>query len=125
MVKNILSIAITVLLLLSAGLFEHFYLKKEFNEFNEVLVELYKKTEDRTALKEDGEAAQAIWEKKKKTLHIVIPHTSIVYVDYWLSEATGLIGEGKYELALPKLGVLRTIIEALPATYEPSLENIL
>lgn len=123
--KNILSILISLLLLISAGFYEHLYLRDQFDEVSEVLTTLYDKTEERIATKEDGLAVQSLWEEKKKTLHILIPHSSITYIDYWLCEATGLIGEKKYDLALPKLGVLLTIVKNMPKAYEPSLENIL
>lgn len=92
---------------------------------DEALTTYYQKTENQTSTTEDGKVVGKLWEEKKKTLHILIPHTSITYVDYWLTEATGLIGQGKYDLALPKLEVLLKVIEGLPATYEPTLENVL
>ena len=65
-----------------------------------------------------------MWTEKKSHLHIFVPHNDISYVDYWLSEACGLIYCGEFELALGKLEVLLEITKNLPGGYALKLENV-
>lgn len=124
MVKSI--IYMLTALLLCVGLFigVEIYVNKQFEEFSSALDELYKKTEDETANREDGYAVRTLWSDKKGKLHIFVPHNDISYIDYWLNEACGLIYNGEYELALGKIEVLKEIAKQLPDAYALKLENI-
>lgn len=124
MVRTIISILIAALLLLGACLFEANYIHREFDEFHAVLVTLYEKTDNQTANEEDAKAVRQLWEEKKRHLHVWVPHTDISYVEYWLSEAVGLIYMKRYDEALPKLEVLLEITKNLPGTYSLDPENV-
>ena len=52
---------------------------------------------------------RTLWTDKKSKLQVLIPHNDISYIDYWLSEACGLIKYGHYDLALGKIEVLKEI----------------
>ena len=67
---------------------------------------------------------RALWDDKKSKLHIFVPHNDISYIDYWLSEACGLLYNGEYELALGKVEVLKEISKNLPDAYNVKFENI-
>lgn len=124
MVKSIIYIAVAFLLCLATFIGVEIYLNKQFNEFHEAIGTLYRKVEDETANREDGYALKSMWTDKKSKLHIFIPHNDISYIDYWLSEACGLIYCGEYELALGKIEVLQEISKNLPGGYSLKLENI-
>lgn len=124
MVRTIVSILISLLILIGACLFEVYYIKDEFLAFHAVLETLYQKADDQTATAEDAKAVRDVWEDKKRHLHIWVPHTDISYIDYWLSEAVGLIYTKRYDEALPKLEVLLSIAQNLPATYTINPENV-
>ncbi len=100
------------------------YLNKQFDEFGEAIDVLYRKVEDSSANREDGYALREMWKEKKSKLHVFIPHNDISYVDYWLSEACGLIYKGDYGLALCNIEVLKEIVANLPGGYSFRLENI-
>lgn len=100
------------------------YLKNQFKDFGEAVDTLYKKVETNTAVREDGYAVRKLWEDKKSKLHVFVPHNDISYIDYWLSEACGLIYENEYSLALGKIEVLKEIVKNLPDAYTLKLENI-
>ena len=85
---------------------------------------MYYKIEDETATREDGYAVRTLWTDKKSRLQVLLPHNDISYIDYWLSEACGLIYTGQYELALGKIEVLKEIAKNLPDAYSLTLENI-
>ena len=67
---------------------------------------------------------RALWDDKKSKLHIFVPHNDISYIDYWLSEACGLLYNGEYELVLGKVEVLKEISKNLPDAYNVKFENI-
>ena len=73
---------------------------------------------------EDYEIYPTLWNNEKKSLHILIPHADIAYIDYWLGEATGCIAVGDFAEALTKLEVLTVICEQLPQQYRVSIENV-
>ena len=125
MVKSIIYSVVAFLLCLATFIGVDIYLNKQFDEFHEALQALYRKVENETANREDGYALREMWADKKSKLHIFIPHNDISYIDYWLSEACGLIYCGEYDLALGKIEVLQEITKNLPGGYSLKLENIL
>lgn len=124
MVKTIWTITLTIALLVGLGIFEHFFVKQQFNELESALYTLQEKVQEKTALKTDGETVRVLWNKEKEKLHMIIPHNNIAHIDNWLSEAIGLIETEHYELALSKIEVLIDICVQIPDTYGVSFENI-
>lgn len=124
MVKSIIYTVVAFLVCLGLFIGVEIYLDRQFDEFHDALQTLYKKVEDRTANREDGYAVKEMWSDKKSKLHVFIPHNDISYIDYWLSEACGLIYCKEYDLALGKIEVLQEITKNLPDAYTLKLENI-
>lgn len=124
MVKSVVYTLTAIALCLALFIGVHIYMGKQFSEFHDAVETLYKKVEDKTANREDGFAVRSTWTEKKSHLHIFVPHNDISYVDYWLSEACGLIYCGEFELALGKLEVLLEITKNLPGGYALKLENV-
>ncbi len=124
MVKTLWTISVTLVLLVGLGIFEHFFVEKQFDELKTALYVLYDKIEDETAQTTDAESVKTLWNKEKENLHIIVPHTNIANIDYWLSEAIGLIETKKFDLALSKVVVLIDMCEQIPDTYGVSFENI-
>ena len=124
MVKSIVYTATAIILCLALFIGVEIYLKNQFGEFHDALDTLYRKVENETVSREDGYALREMWADKKSKLHIFIPHNDISYVDYWLSEACGLIYRKQYDLALGKIEVLQEITKNLPGGYSLKIENI-
>ncbi len=124
MVKTVLSILISLALLVSAAVFELFYVNEQFDKFEEALSTLELKVREESANREDAEAVKILWEHEKKNLHVVIPHNDISYIDYWLGEAVSYIETKKFDDALSKIEVLVTICRQIPQTYGVTFENI-
>ncbi len=124
MVKSVVYTLTAIALCLALFIGVHIYMGKQFSEFHDAVETLYKKVEEKTANREDGFAVRSMWTEKKSHLHIFVPHNDISYVDYWLSEACGLIYCGEFELALGKLEVLLEITKNLPGGYALKLENV-
>ena len=125
MVKTIISIAISLLLLVSISILENLHIRKTFELFSDALEALYEKTESGVVTHEDGVAVETFWEKRKRTLHIWLPHTAILEIDYQLYEAVGYLYVEDFESAMPKLEILQGMCENIPQSYRFSLENIL
>ena len=124
MVKSIISTVVAIALCVGFFIWTHFYLYGQFGEFHSALQTLYDKIEREEASREDAYAVKKMWENKKSKLHILVPHNDISYLDYWLSEACGLIYNEKYDLALGKVEVLLEITKNLPDAYTIKLENV-
>ena len=86
---------------------------------------LYDKTEAGEVTYEDGTAVEKLWENQKKTLHIWLPHTAILEIDYQLYEAVGYIYVREYTSAMPKIEILLGMCVNIPQSYRFSIENIL
>ena len=125
MIRTIISIVITLALLVGAAVYENLHVQAAFALFSEAIASLYDKTEEESATYEDGTAVQALWEEQKRTLHIWIPHSSILEVDYQLYDAVGCLYVKDYKSAIPKLEVLMGMCENIPSSYSLRLENIL
>ena len=124
MVKAIATTLAAILLCAGFFIWTHFYLYGQFGQFNEALQTLYDKVENEDASREDAYAIKKMWENKKSRLQVLVPHNDISYLDYWLSEACGLIYNEKYDLALGKIEVLLEITKNLPDSYTIRLENV-
>lgn len=124
MVKAISYTLVAIALCVGLFIFSEWFLAKQFDDFSAALDALYEKVEENTASREDGYAVRALWSDKKSKLQFLVPHNDISYVDYWLSEACGLLYNGEYELALGKVEVLKEIAKNLPDAYKLRLENI-
>lgn len=124
MVKTVSSILISLALLVSAAVFELFYVNEQFDKFEEALSSLELKVREESANREDAEAVKILWEHEKKNLHVVIPHNDISYIDYWLGEAVSYIETKNFDDALSKIEVLVTICRQIPQTYGVTFENI-
>ena len=124
MIRTIASIGITLLLLFALSWYEIYYVNKVFEHFNEILLALHQKTETGTALYEDGTAVKAYWDKQRHRLHIWLPHSSLLEVDYQINEALGFLYLKNYEDALPKIDVLIGLSETIPDSYSLNPGNI-
>lgn len=124
MVKSICYTVAAILLCIGLFVFAEWYLGKQFDEFSSALDGLYEKIENENATAQDGYAVRSLWENKKAKLQVLVPHNDISYIDYWLSEACGLLVNEKYDLALGKIEVLKEITKNLPDAYSVKLENI-
>ena len=124
MVKSIVYTSAAILLCLGLFIFSNWYINKQFTEFSAALDTLYTKVEGQSASREDATAVRTLWDDKKAKLQIFLPHNDISYVDYWLSEACGLLYNEHYDLALGKIEVLQEIAKNLPDAYGLKLENI-
>jgi hypothetical protein len=124
MVKTLVSMICVALLLTVSSWYESNFVKRQFNEFNIVLEELYEKVDEETAVMDDVYAVQKNWIEKKKFLHAFIPHNEIKEVDLWLSEAVTLVRDKEWTDAISKIEVLIELSEQIPKTFKISWENI-
>lgn len=124
MVKTILSILLTLALLIGSVFIEQYFVDRQFDKFETALQTLDEKVRGETAVRGDAESVRILWESEKKLLHIVIPHTDISYIDYWLSEAVSLIETENYADALSKIEVLLVLCRQIPQTYRITFENV-
>ena len=125
LVKTIISILVVASMLIVGSIYEHNFVNKQFNEFNQVLVVLYDKIDNETATQDDVYAVQKNWLSKKKVLHIYIPHNEIKEIDLWLSESATLVRDKEWKEAISKIEVLIELSEQIPKTFILSWENIL
>ena len=125
MVKTFFSILVVASLLIVGSIYEHTFIKRQFDEFNQVLTVLYEKIDDETATQDDVYAVQKNWLSKKKVLHIFIPHNEIKEIDLWLSESVTLVRDKEWKDAISKIEVLIELSEQIPKTFVLSFENIL
>ncbi len=125
MVRSIISILVVACLLIVGSIYENFFIKKQFEDFNTVLTVLYDKIDNESATQDDVYAVQKNWLSKKRVLHIFIPHNDIKEVDLWLSESATLVRDKEWKDAISKIEVLIELSEQIPKTFMLSWENIL
>ena len=125
MVKSLCSFFCVLTIILAGAVFENNFIIRQFEEFGAVAEELYIKTENQTAVKDDAIAVQKNWLEKKKYLHNFIPHTEIKEMDLWIAESVSLIGDKKWDDALSKVEVIKELAEQIPKTFEIRIENVL
>ncbi|MCL1900845.1 MAG: DUF4363 family protein [Firmicutes bacterium] len=111
-------------LIIGLGVFEHFYLKAKFFEFEEKISEIYIDTKNEMSKPEEVEELELWWDDQKKTLHVFVPHTLLKEIDFYLAESKGLISAEKFEFALSKLEVLKTLVIDIPGSFTINFGNI-
>ena len=124
MIRTIASIFITLGLILGVSFYENNRLEKAFGELRTTFETLQEKSQLGTATYNDGIAARAFWDKKKKTLHFWMPHTALQEIDFQLNEAVGFLSLNDNEGALPKLEVLIGLTTSLPKSYNVDFKNV-
>ena len=125
MVKTIYSIAISVLILVLAGVCEQIYLKKTFESLHEDFTIAYLKIKEEKATPDDANAIKSRWIAQKKKLHFFISHNDIKEMDLWLSEAVAYLKLGNIEESVSKIEVAISLTEQIPQNYLIRFENIL
>jgi hypothetical protein len=125
MIKTLASIFVTLALIFGICFYENKRIDKTFTLFQDALLSLYDKTEAGKVTYEDGTSVEKLWENQKKTLHIWLPHTAILEIDYQLYEAVGYIYVREYTSAMPKIEILLGMCVNIPQSYRFSIENIL
>lgn len=125
MVKTLISMLCVAVILFFGSVFEMNFIHRQFDEFHQVVSELYDKVDEQTAKEDDVYATQENWLNKKKFLHAFIPHNEIKEIDLWLSESATLVRDQKWEDALSKIEVLKELCEQIPKTFSISLANVL
>lgn len=125
MIKTLASIFVTAALIFGIAYYENYRIQTTFSAFEQTLLSLHDKTESGEVTYEDGTAVETFWENKKNTLHIWLPHTAILEIDYQLYEAVGYVYVHDYKSALPKIEILLGMCKNIPQSYRFSLENVL
>lgn len=125
MVKSFVSMLIVTLIIFFSALGETFFIKKQFNDFREVLNILYAKIDEEKAVQEDVYAVQDNWINRKRFLHVFIPHNEIKEIDLWLAESSTLVRDKEWNDAISKLEVLIELCEQIPKTFIVSFDNVL
>jgi hypothetical protein len=124
MVRTLISVLVTLGILIGLSIFEVRYVQKSFDEFHEILYALRQKTDSRTATHEDGIAVREYWNDKKNSMHVWLPHTSLLEIDLQLDEAVSFLYEKAYTDALPKIDVVIGLSANIPKSYEMAIKNI-
>ena len=120
----VISILITLVIIVGISIWENCRIHTVFKKFEEILTSLYDKTEAGIVTYEDGTAVEEFWETRKNTLHVWLPHSAILEIDYQLYEAVGYLYVQDYKSALPKIEILLGMCENIPQSYRFSFENI-
>ncbi len=121
---SIVSVLVTLGIIIGLSIWENCRIHATFTKFERILTSLYDKTESGKVTYEDGTATEEFWENRKNTLHIWLPHTAILEIDYQLYEAVGYLYVQDYKSALPKIEILLGMCENIPQSYRFSFENI-
>ncbi len=125
MIRTLASILITFGFIFGVSAYESQRVKTTFGSFEKVLLTLYDKTEAGEVTYEDGTATERFWENQKNTLHVWLPHSAILEIDYQLYEAVGCLYVRDYDSALPKIEILLGMCKNIPQSYRFSFENVL
>jgi hypothetical protein len=116
---------VVLAILIVGAVAESIFISNRFDDFSNEIEILYQKIDQETAVEEDCLSVQKSWIKRKKYLHVFIPHNEIKEIELWLAESSTLIENEKYEDALSKLDVVIELTEQIPKTFLFKLENIL
>lgn len=116
---------VVIALLITGAVYEAIFVTKRFDDFSNEIDVLYQKIDSESAVEEDCLAVQKSWIKRKKYLHVFIPHNEIKEIDLWLSESVVLVRDKQWTDALSKVEVLGELIEQIPKGFKLSIENVL
>ncbi len=125
MVKDLISIIVSVAILTGIAVAEDVTIKKCFGEFSAYAQVLYLKEQNESATVDDALILQNNWIKYKSKLHVYIPHNEIKEMDLWVSECVGYTKDKNFKEAKSKLEVIIELTQQIPKTFKFDIENIL
>jgi len=125
MVKSILSVIITLSLIIFGAFIESFYVKKSFKELNQIAIVCQHKADEQTLSSNDTNLLQNTFLRKRKLLHVFIPHTEIKEMELWISESVKCAKDLNYQDASLKLEVVIELTEQIPNNFKLTWQNIL
>ena len=125
MVKSILSVIITLSLIIFGAFIESFYVKKSFKELNQIAIVCQHKADEQTLSSNDTNLLQNTFLRKRKLLHVFIPHTEIKEMELWISESVECAKDLNYQDASLKLEVVIELTEQIPNNFKLTWQNIL
>lgn len=125
MVKDFISILVSVAFLTGIAIAENSTIKKSFSEFSTYAQILYLKEDNETATVNDALILQNNWMKYKSKLHVYIPHNEIKEMDLWVFECVGYTKDKNFKEAKSKLEVIINLTRQIPKTFKFDIENIL
>ncbi|MBO4962288.1 MAG: DUF4363 family protein [Clostridia bacterium] len=125
MVKSILSLIITLSIIIFGAFIESFYVKKSFKELNQIAIVCQHKADEQTLSSNDTNLLQNTFLRKRKLLHVFIPHTEIKEMELWISESVKCAKDLKYQDASLKLEVVIELTEQIPNNFKLTWQNIL
>ena len=125
MVKSILSVIITLSIIIFGAFIESFYVKKSFKELNQIAIVCQHKADEQTLSSNDTNLLQNTFLRKRKLLHVFIPHTEIKEMELWISESVKCAKDLKYQDASLKLEVVIELTEQIPNNFKLTWQNIL
>lgn len=125
MVKDLISIIVSVAFLTGIAVAEDVTIKKCFGEFSTYAQVLYLKEQDESATVDDALILQKNWLKYKSKLHVYIPHNEIKEMDLWVSECVEYTKDKNFKEAKSKLEVIIELTQQIPKTFKFDIENIL
>ena len=124
MIKTLVTTLIAVAILFTAGAIENNCVTKSFDKFYLILEQAEKKLTENTATVQDVKMVEDFWLKKKKTLHVWIPHNDIKEIDLWVSECVAYASQNNQKEALCKIRVLKTLAKQIPFNFVLKFENL-
>ena len=125
MVKSIVTVIISFSIIFAGAFAEQRNINKSFNELKTIAEITQKKVQEKNVTTDDVLVLQNKWIKKKKTLHVWIPHNEIKEIELWISECVMCVKNEKYPDASEKLEVVIELCEQIPKSFSVSWQNIL
>ncbi len=125
MVKSLISVLIACLLIAVGSVLEYKTITNSFNELKQTAVICKEKAEDESLTTDDVLILQKKWIKRKKQLHVWIPHNEIKEMELWIAECVQTTANEKYPDSAEKLEVVIELCEQIPKTFSVSWQNIL
>ncbi len=125
MVKSIITIFIACLLIAVGSVVEYKTINDSFNELEKTAIICKEKALDESLTTDDVLVLQNKWIKRKKQLHVWIPHNEIKEMELWIAECVQTTANEKYPDSAEKLEVVIELCQQIPKTFSVSWQNIL
>lgn len=123
--KQIITIAILVVLLVGGGIAECLIVNAAFDKFEEKLTNLWTQAENKSIVYSDFEECLNYWKTTRETIEMFLNHLDITEIDLRLAECKAYIVNKDYTNAMAQLSILLEMAEHIPHMGMPSLEHII
>ncbi|MBO5773167.1 MAG: DUF4363 family protein [Clostridia bacterium] len=123
-VKTWITLFIALAIVLSAGLFEVFFLRNEYDKMLQKCDDMIALCQTERATLSQYQQLERDWYKLRETTELMLPHVDTYELSLRFSECATYVKDGDFKNAEAQLNVARDLLQYIPHMMIPNIRHI-